>query len=209
MVLYNTGGLVQRSGPGGGGRKTASIAETAAFCHHGVMSEIIVHTDGGCSGNPGPGAWAYVMRYDSRLKEVSGFEADTTNNRMELRAVIEALGYLSSRRRQVAAKLASMDRDGGKREKTDPEWLIARIIVFTDSQYVKNGLCSWLPSWKARGWKTADKKPVKNQDLWMELDALARELGPSFRWVEGHAGEPDNERCDSLVQAQIRAHRPG
>jgi hypothetical protein len=163
VVLYNTGGLVQRSGPGGGGRKTASIAETAAFCHHGVMSEIIVHTDGGCSGNPGPGAWAYVMRYDSRLKEVSGFEADTTNNRMELRAVIEALGYLSSRRRQVAAKLASMDRDGGKRGKTDPEWLIARIIVFTDRNMSKTAFALGFPPGKPGDGKPRTRNLLKTR----------------------------------------------
>ena len=162
-----------------------------------------MHTDGGCSGNPGPGAWAYVMRYDSRLKEASGFEADTTNNRMELQAVIEALAYLSSRRRQVEAKLASSSPGGEKRGIASPEWLGASIAVFTDSQYVKNGLCSWLPSWKARGWKTADKKPVKNQDLWVRLDALAQKLKPSFHWVEGHAGVEDNERCDSLVRAEM------
>ncbi len=167
------------------------------------MSEIIVHTDGGCSGNPGPGAWAYVMRYDSRLKEASGFAADTTNNRMELQAVIEALGYLSARRRQIAAKLSSWHEEDSGRKKADPVWLDARISVFTDSQYVKNGLCSWISSWKARGWKTADKKPVKNQELWMKLDALAQELKPSFHWVEGHAGVEDNERCDSLVRAEM------
>lgn len=167
------------------------------------MSEIIVHTDGGCSGNPGPGAWAYVMRYGSRLREASGFEADTTNNRMELQAVIQALGYLSGRRRQVAARLATAPQNEAKKPKTDPEWLSAPISVFTDSTYVKNGITLWLSGWKARGWKTADKKPVKNQELWEMLDALARELRPSFHWVEGHAGEPDNERCDSLVRAEM------
>ncbi len=173
------------------------------------MNEIIVHTDGGCSGNPGPGAWAYVMRYDSRLKEASGFQADTTNNRMELQAVIEALGYLSSRRRHVAAKLAQSPKDEARQGKAAPQWIDAPIRVFTDSQYVKNGITSWLSAWKARGWKTADKKPVKNQELWMELDALNQELKPSFHWVEGHAGVEDNERCDSLVRAEMDRGKAG
>lgn len=168
-----------------------------------MMSKIIVHTDGGCSGNPGPGAWAYVMRYDSRLREASGFQAATTNNRMELQAVIEALGYLASRRRRVAAKRSASSPDAVKREKADPEWISAHIAVFTDSTYVKNGITVWLPSWKARGWKTTNKKPVKNQELWEQLDALVQELKPSFHWVEGHAGEPDNERCDSLARAEM------
>ncbi|HEY9055160.1 MAG TPA: ribonuclease HI [Rectinemataceae bacterium] len=156
------------------------------------MPEILIHTDGGCSGNPGPGAWAYVMRWGDRLKEESGFEPDTTNNKMELTAVIRALDYLSSRRK--AARPGSA-------------WASSPILVFTDSQYVRNGITSWVRSWKARGWKTADKKPVKNRELWMELDSLAEELNPSFHWVEGHAGEPDNERCDDLVQERIKENR--
>jgi ribonuclease HI len=152
------------------------------------MREIIVHSDGGCSGNPGPGAWAYVMRYGERLKEDSGFAPETTNNKMELQAVIEALSFLDGRRREA--------RPGS-------DWLSSPIHVFTDSLYVKNGVTLWLVGWKAKGWKTADKKPVKNQELWQELDALVAELRPSFAWVEGHAGEPDNERCDALVRAKI------
>jgi ribonuclease HI len=152
------------------------------------MREIIVHSDGGCSGNPGPGAWAYVMRYGERLKEDSGFAPETTNNKMELKAVIEALSFLGGRRREA---------------KPDSVWLSSPIRVLTDSQYVKNGVTLWLAGWKAKGWKTADKKPVKNQELWQELDALVSELKPSFAWVEGHAGVPDNERCDALVRAKI------
>ena len=156
------------------------------------MLEIIVHTDGGCSGNPGPGAWAYVMRYGERLREDSGFVPATTNNRMELQAVIEALAFLSSRRRDA-------HHDSG--------WLDSPIRVLTDSQYVKNGVTLWLRGWKARGWKTADRKPVKNQELWEVLEIYVNELQPSFAWVEGHAGEPDNERCDTLVQLKLAEAR--
>lgn len=173
------------------------------------MKEIIIHTDGGCSGNPGPGAWAYVMRYGDRLREDSGFEADTTNNKMELRAVIEALSYLLWRKIQVngALETRSARARPAKAEpvKAPPLWLSSPISVYTDSLYVKNGVTAWLPSWKARGWKTADKKPVKNQSLWAELDALAQELRPTFHWVEGHTGVEDNERCDALVGAAIKA----
>ena len=156
------------------------------------MLEIIVHTDGGCSGNPGPGAWAYVMRYGERLREDSGFDPATTNNRVELQAVIEALAFLSSRRRDA--------RHGSG-------WLDSPIKVLTDSQYVKNGVTLWLRGWKARGWKTADRKPVKNQELWEVLDSYTNELQPTFAWVEGHAGEPDNERCDTLVQLKLAEAR--
>ncbi|MCX7027005.1 MAG: ribonuclease HI [Spirochaetes bacterium] len=152
------------------------------------MLDIIIHTDGGCSGNPGPGAWAYVMRFGERLREDSGYDPDTTNNRMELKAVIEALDFISSRRREVSGTVS---------------WLASPMCVVTDSQYVKNGVTLWLRDWKAKGWKTSGKKPVKNQELWIELDGLVTELKPSFAWVEGHAGELDNERCDALVRAKI------
>lgn len=160
------------------------------------MREFIIHTDGGCSGNPGPGAWAYVMRYGDRLREDSGFEPATTNNRMELRAVIEALTFVLERRRSVNSSPLSL----GTGKAFSPEWLEAPVAVFTDSQYVKNGITAWISGWKARGWKTADKKPVKNQEMWMRLDMLVQELNPAFYWVEGHAGDPDNERCDALVR---------
>ena len=156
------------------------------------MLEIIVHTDGGCSGNPGPGAWAYVMRYGERLREDAGYSSDTTNNKMELQAVIEALGFLAQRRRQASVTST---------------WISSPIHVFTDSQYVKKGVTQWLHGWKARGWRTADKKPVKNQEYWEALDELVLELNPSFSWVEGHAGNPDNERCDALVQLNLAEHR--
>lgn len=168
------------------------------------MQEIIIHTDGGCSGNPGPGAWAYVMRYNDRIREDCGFEPDTTNNKMELQAVIEALTFLSDRKRSITderlEKSAPLSTSG-------PRWLFSPVKIFTDSQYVKNGVGSWLKTWKVKGWKTADKKPVKNQELWMRLDLLVQEIGPEFFWVEGHAGNPDNERCDSLVREKVKVMR--
>lgn len=151
---------------------------------------IDIHTDGGCSGNPGPGGWACVMRYRDRLREDSGFEPDTTNNRMELRAVIEALRFIVARRAAPGALATS--------------WADSRVRVFTDSQYVRNGIMKWVAGWKRNGWKTADRKPVKNRDLWEELDLLALACAPEFHWVEGHSGVPDNERCDALVQERIR-----
>lgn len=157
------------------------------------MDEIIIYTDGGCSGNPGPGAWAYVMRYRDRLREDSGFSSETTNNRMELEAVIQALGFIHQRRRAVTAQSAR-----------PPSWVLSPIKIHTDSQYVKNGITDWIAGWKSRGWKTSARQPVKNQELWMRLDELVTELQPEFLWVEGHAGIPDNERCDSLVRATIQ-----
>jgi ribonuclease HI len=154
------------------------------------MHEIIVHTDGGCSGNPGPGAWAYVMRYGDRLREDSGYEADTTNNKMELQAVIEALSFLAERRRN-APRNAS--------------WISSPITVYTDSQYVKNGISLWISGWKSRNWLTTNKKCVKNKDLWEQLDRLVEDVSPSFHWVEGHAGNIDNERCDTLVRAMMKS----
>jgi ribonuclease HI len=153
------------------------------------MQEIIIHTDGGCHGNPGPGAWAYVMRYGDRLREDSGREPDTTNNRMELRAVIEALRFIIARKTEGERQGAS--------------WADAPVHVFTDSQYVRNGILKWMSGWKRNGWKTADKKPVKNREFWEQLDVLVAESRAEFHWVEGHAGVPDNERCDALVQMSI------
>jgi ribonuclease HI len=138
--------------------------------------QVILFTDGACSGNPGPGGWAFILRHPSSGKEIerSGGEARTTNNRMELSAVIEGLSVL-----------------------TRP----SRVEVWSDSQYVLNGLREWMDSWKARGWKTAAKKPVKNQELWQELDRLKAIHDLTFHWVEGHAGHPENERCDQLAVA--------
>lgn len=147
------------------------------------MESIVIYTDGGCSGNPGPGGWAFVLRDGSGEVLGSGGEANTTNNRMELRAVISALEE-AERRAPGAA-----------------------VALHTDSQYVKNGIESWISSWKRNGWRTASKQPVKNKELWEELDAVNARVRPKFLWVKGHAGIEDNERCDSLVQDEIRKLR--
>ena len=159
------------------------------------MDDIIIYTDGGCSGNPGPGAWAYVMRYRDRLREDSGFSPQTTNNQMELEAVIQALSFIYQRRQAVASNATRA-----------PAWLLSRVKIHTDSQYVKNGITTWIAGWKARGWKTSARQPVKNQELWIRLDELVAEIQPEFLWVEGHAGIPDNERCDMLVRETMEKH---
>lgn len=140
-----------------------------------------IYTDGGCWGNPGPGAWAFVARTDAGLHEESGADRATTNNRMELTAVIRSLEYLRA--------------SGGG----------AGSVVHTDSQYVKNGITVWIRSWKKNGWKTSGKDPVKNRDLWETLDALASGLDLRWAWVKGHAGNELNERCDELVGMAIRS----
>jgi ribonuclease HI len=136
------------------------------------------YTDGACSGNPGPGGWGVVLRWRGHEKELSGGEPQTTNNRMELMAAIMALETL-----------------------TRP----ARVRLHTDSMYLKDGITKWLPSWKKRGWKTADKKPVKNVDLWQRLEAAVERHDMSWHWVRGHAGHPENERADALARAAIAA----
>ncbi len=138
------------------------------------MSEVIVEifTDGACKGNPGPGGWGALLRYDKTEKELCGGERLTTNNRMELLAVIRALESL---KRRCVVKL------------------------HTDSQYVQKGISEWIINWKKRGWKTADKKPVKNEDLWRELDQLATQHDIDWIWVKGHAGHDGNERADALA----------
>lgn len=136
-------------------------------------------TDGACSGNPGPGGWAFILRQPATGREIerSGGERETTNNRMELRAVIEGLSTL---------KRPSI------------------VELFSDSQYVLNGLNEWLDAWKRRAWRTAGRKPVKNQELWMRLDELRGVHELRFHWIEGHAGHPENERCDELAVAAAR-----
>ena len=146
------------------------------------MNDIIIYTDGGCSGNPGPGGWGIVVIADGVVKSLSGGEAMTTNNKMELSAAIAGLSVV----------------------KNTPAFAGRHITVNIDSQYVKNGITQWIHSWKAKGWKTADKKPVKNQELWMQLDELNAALDVTWNWVKGHAGIEYNELCDSLCQKEIQ-----
>jgi len=138
---------------------------------------IDIYTDGACSGNPGPGGWGAILRYNGTEKELFGGEAATTNNRMEMTAVIEALRAL---KRPLAVR------------------------VHTDSQYVQKGISEWIHGWKKRGWKTADRKPVKNEDLWRTLDALAAQHRIEWHWVKGHAGHAENERADALANKGLR-----
>ena len=141
-----------------------------------VSEKVELFTDGACKGNPGPGGWGVLLRYRGHEKELFGGEADTTNNRMELTAVIEGLAAL-------------------KRS--------CQVMVYTDSQYVHKGICEWLSGWKARGWKTAAKAPVKNVDLWQRLDAEVARHDVDWRWVKGHAGHPENERADQLANLGV------
>jgi ribonuclease HI len=140
--------------------------------------EVEIFTDGACSGNPGRGGWAAILRYCDTEREISGGEAMTTNNRMEMTAAIESLAAL-------------------KRP--------CRVRLYTDSQYLRDGITRWLPQWKTRDWRTADKKPVKNVDLWQRLDAAALPHRIEWIWVRGHAGHPENERADALARAAIPA----
>ena len=146
-----------------------------------MSGEVVdIYTDGACSGNPGPGGWGALLRLGATDKEIFGGEAATTNNRMELTAVIEALSAL---KRPVQAR------------------------VHTDSQYVQKGISEWIHAWKRRGWLTADRKPVKNADLWRRLDELAAGHRIEWCWVKGHAGHPENERADALTRRGIERLR--
>ena len=142
------------------------------------MSEgkVIIHTDGACSGNPGPGGWGAILDYNGTRKEIFGGEAQSTNNRMELKAAIEALNSL-------------------KRP--------CKVEMHVDSQYVKDGISKWIHGWKKNGWKTADKKPVKNVELWQALDEAVKRHEISWHWVKGHDGHPENERADELARMGI------
>lgn len=135
-----------------------------------------IHTDGACRGNPGPGGWAALLRFGDTERVISGAEAHTTNNRMELRAAIEGLGALKVR---------------------------CRVTLTTDSQYVRTGITEWLLRWKSNGWRTAARQPVKNADLWMELDELAARHDVTWRWVKGHSDDPDNDRVDAEANRAI------
>ncbi len=141
---------------------------------------VVIYTDGACSGNPGPGGWGAVLTMGAHEKEICGGEADTTNNRMEMMAAIQALESL-----------------------TKP----CKVELHTDSQYLRNGVTQWIHAWKARGWKTADKKPVKNEDLWKRLDAARLRHDVDWRWVKGHAGDVMNERADGLARKGLEQTR--
>nr|ACV72182.1 ribonuclease H [uncultured organism] len=136
------------------------------------MKAVEAFTDGACRGNPGPGGWGVVLRAGEHVKELSGGEPNTTNNRMELKAAIEALAALKQP---------------------------CRVALYTDSVYVRSGITEWLPAWRARGWRTADRKPVKNQDLWQALADQAARHEVAWHWVKGHSGHPENERADELA----------
>jgi len=136
--------------------------------------QVLIYTDGACKGNPGPGGWGVWLRSGGHEKELSGSEALTTNQRMELTAAIEALSAL-----------------------TKP----CSVVLYTDSKYVQNGITSWIVGWKRNGWKTTAKQPVKNAELWQALDAAAARHDVEWRWVKGHAGDPGNERADALANA--------
>jgi len=139
------------------------------------MKKINIYTDGACSRNPGPGGWAYIVEEDGAKREASGKQEETTNNQMELMAVIEALSSLEE---------------------------ASEVYVYSDSRYVLQGLESWMENWKRNGWKTANKKPVKNKELWEKLDKLKSTHSLHYKWVKGHNGHPENERVDELATAQ-------
>jgi ribonuclease HI len=141
-----------------------------------ALKTVVIYTDGACKGNPGPGGWGALLEYNGRRKELFGGEPHTTNNRMELVAVIRALEALT-------------------RE--------SDVALYTDSQYVKNGIEAWIHGWKRNGWKTSDKKPVKNEDLWRELDELAKRHRIRWHWVRGHDDNPGNERADELANQGV------
>ncbi|HMA15959.1 MAG: ribonuclease HI [Bacteroidota bacterium] len=146
----------------------------------GTAAHVEIFTDGACSGNPGPGGWGAVLRYRDTEKDLSGGEAATTNNRMEMMAAIMALEAL-------------------KRP--------SKVELYTDSNYLRDGIMKWIHGWKRNGWKTADKKPVKNVDLWQRLERAIERHDVTWHWVRGHAGHPENERADALARAAIAAFR--
>ena len=138
---------------------------------------INIWTDGACSGNPGPGGWGALIKYDNSTKEISGSEKNTTNNRMEMMAVIEALKYVDTE---------------------------SKINLYTDSKYVKEGITNWITGWKKNNWKNSKKKDVKNKDLWVELDTLSQKHNISWNWVKGHSGNIENDIADKLATEAIK-----
>ena len=142
-----------------------------------MTEKVEIYTDGACSGNPGPGGWGVLLRYKDVEKELSGFASTTTNNRMELQAAIEGIKALRKS---------------------------AKVDLYTDSQYVRDGITKWLSTWKKNNWRLSNKKPVKNQDLWEELEAQIQTHNVAWHWVKGHAGHPENERADALARQAIK-----
>ncbi len=140
------------------------------------MKQVILYSDGACEGNPGPGGWAAILIYKNHVREICGGTPATTNNRMELQAAVEGLKALKES---------------------------CEVEFFTDSQYVRNGISEWLKDWKVRGWKTKDKKPLKNEQLWKELDVESAKHQIAWKWLKGHAGHEMNERCDLLARTEI------
>ncbi|WP_262695869.1 ribonuclease HI [Kordiimonas aquimaris] len=145
-----------------------------------INNTVQIYTDGACSGNPGPGGWGVLMLYGENEKELTGGEFETTNNRMELTAAIEGLRALKRR---------------------------CKVELYTDSTYVKDGITKWIIGWKAKGWKTAAKKPVKNEDLWRMLDDVSANHDIDWKWVKGHAGNPENERADALANQGMSLYK--
>src|SRR5690606_38698135 len=145
------------------------------------MKTVEIFTDGACSGNPGPGGWGAILRYNGKVRELSGGEALTTNNRMELTAAIQALSALK-----------------------EP----CKVELYTDSNYVRDGISGWIEGWKRNGWRTSDRKPVKNAELWQALDEARRRHQVTWHWVRGHAGHPENERADELARLGMAEFKP-
>ncbi len=177
--------MAERKASLGRGEKTTPAVHHArtqadqSRTHRAELPHVAIYTDGACKGNPGPGGWAAVLVSGQHRRELSGFEARTTNNRMELTAAIEALRALRRR---------------------------ATVDLYTDSQYLRQGMQEWLPRWKKNRWRTAGRQPVKNEDLWRELDRLCSLHEVRWHWLRGHAGHPENERSDRLARAEISKH---
>ena len=140
------------------------------------LKEVSIFTDGACRGNPGPGGWGAILKYKNHIKEINGFKDNTTNNVMELTAVIQSLKLLKNK---------------------------CNVTLTTDSEYVKNGITDWIKKWEHNGWKTANKKPVKNKELWQNLNTISKSHNIDWRWVKGHSGHPENERADQLANIAI------
>ena len=166
--------------PGDGSRRLSEISGRKDRIRH--MKKVQLVTDGACLGNPGPGGWGCVLRHEGRKKEMWGSEPETTNNRMELTAAVKGLAALT-------------------RE--------CEVEITTDSNYMKNGITSWIKNWKRNGWRTASKKPVLNQDLWRQLDAQTARHKTVWKWTKGHASHPDNNRCDELASGAARDQSSG